>query len=170
VPRRARSSRENPSRGPALPADYAVTMALPSGHGDGEPQPDPDHDGPSDDEVDRRFAELTAGFDTPQPAPADPTPPAVSGPRDYVVADEIDEPFAPPEPEPLGTADPLLLIAWIGAVGGPIAFILLLLLWSTAPGIVWLTALCVMLAGWAVVIWRLPRSRDDAGNDDGAVV
>lgn len=154
-------------------------MALPPGHGDGTAAPEPhgrDGQGPSDEEVDRRFAELMAGFapgepEAPSPAPAPPSEPGtVGGPRDYTVAEEPDEGFVPPEPEPIGSADPLLVIAWVAAIGAPIAFILLLVLWSTAPGIVWVTALLAMLAGWGVVIWRLPRSRNPSDGDDGAVL
>lgn len=94
----------------------------------------------------------------------------MGGPRDYAVAEEPEEGFVPPEPEPISTADPLLVLAWVAAIGGPIAFILLLILWSSAPALVWLTALVAMLAGWGVVIWRLPRSRHRSDDDDGAVL
>lgn len=137
------------------------------------PDRDPVEEGPTDDEVDRRFAELTADLELAEPAPTVPdedTPDGVGpGPRDYALAEEPDEEFEPPEPEPLGTADPLQLLGWAGAVGGPIALIVILVVWPSAPLLVWLTAAAATLAGWAVVIWRLPRSREDP-DDDGAVL
>lgn len=159
-------------------------MALPPGHSDGAPEPEPEPrdrsaSGPTDEEVDRRFAELTAGFESPLPPSATAsgstsapttTPGTVGGPRDYAVADVPEDGFEPSDPEPLSSADPVLVLAWIGAIGGPIAFILLLILWQSAPAIVWLTALTALLAGWTVVIWRLPRSRNRSDDDDGAVL
>lgn len=155
---------------------------------------------PTDDEVDRRFLELTAGLgaeslvgddgptDDPdashepdlraEPAepstagavePSPPSRPAAGGPRDYSLVDEPDEAFVPPEPEPLSTAEPLLVVAWLGAAGGPLVFLVLVLLWPAAPALVWWTTLVATLAGWGLVVWRLPRTRD-GGGDDGAVV
>ncbi len=147
-------------------------------------------DGPTDDEVDRRFAELMADFDrAPDQGPdttagsstadadadADTTPPPdpqprPRGPRDYTLGvDELDESFEPPVPEPLDGVDRVSLLGWVGAGGGPVALIVLVLLWQSAPPIVWVTALAATLAGWALVLLRLPRSRDD-DDDDGAVV
>lgn len=141
-------------------------------------------DGPSDDEVDRRFAELTDGLDIggledlPEPRDVEPdeavptvasTPGAGSGPRDYSLAEEPDEPFEAPEPEPLTTADPLRLGAWTLAIGGPVLLLVLTVVWSSAPPLVWLTLLGATLLGWGVALWRLPRTRDD-DDDDGAVV
>jgi hypothetical protein len=143
------------------------------------PDRDPVEDGPTDDEVDRRFAELMADLELEPPAaevpdpdgdaPSQPADAVGPGPRDYAVAEEPDEEFEPPEPEPLGTADPVQLLGWSGAVGGPIAIILVVVLWPSAPPLVWLTTIAVTLVGWALVIWRLPRSRKDP-DDDGAVL
>lgn len=159
-------------------------------------QPDEPREGsagqePTDDEVDRRFAELTAGLadavgiDVPSdeaPSPGDVgsaglTAPdeeragpgdGLGGPRDYSLAEEPDEGFEPPEPEPLGSAEPVMVLAWLGAAGGPLVFLLLVLLWPSAPSAAWWATLVATLAGWGVVVWRLPRHRD--GDDDGAVV
>lgn len=155
-------------------------------------------DGPSDDEVDRRFAELTDGLDigglesiagvgdldqgapdTPsgppgrteaadESAPPSGEPRTGSGPRDYSLAEEPEEPFEAPEPESLATADPLRLGAWALAIGGPVLLLVLTVVWSSAPPLVWLTLLGATLLGWGVALWRLPRARDD--DDDGAVV
>ncbi|GAB2602051.1 hypothetical protein [Pseudactinotalea suaedae] len=142
-------------------------------------------DGPTQAEVDRRFAELIGGLGAPPAAPpaAEPPPaeappsspaqeveprPTLGGPRDYAPPDELDEAFQPPEPAPLGTADPIRLLAWTLAIAGPILLLLVVLAWPSAPAIVWLTLLAVTVVGWGVAFARLPRSRDDG--DDGAVV
>lgn len=114
---------------------------------------------PTDDEVDRRFAELTSAIQVGPPAP---------GPRDYAPPEDPEEPFEPPEPEPLDGVEPLTLAAWFAAVGGPLVGIVLLVVWPAAPALLWWTLLGLTLGGWAVVIWRLPRSRDS--DDDGARV
>jgi len=141
-------------------------------------------DGPTQAEVDRRFAELVNGLG-PEPGPPEPDSPAagapssdlareddpgptLGGPRDYAPPDEPDQGFQPPEPAPLGTADPIRLLAWTGAIAGPILLLLVVLVWPSAPALVWLTLLTVTVAGWGVAFARLPRSRDD--DDDGAVV
>jgi hypothetical protein len=122
-------------------------------------------DGPTQDEVDRRFAELMKDPDLIDlGGPRD----TVGGPRDYAVPDEPEEPFEPPEPEPLESADPIRLLAWTGAIAGPALLLILVMVWPTAPAIVWLTLLAATLVGWGLAFWRLPRSRDD--DDDGAVV
>lgn len=128
---------------------------------------------PSQDEIDRRFAELISDPDLDRlhrPSETGPAAPSetVGGPRDYAPPEEPEESFEPPEPEPLGSADPIKLLAWTGALAGPIALMLVVMLWPSAPAIVWLTLLAVTLVGWGVAIARLPRSRND--DDDGAVV
>lgn len=162
-------------------------------HPSGEGGPD-DRDGrggPTQDEFDRRFAELTRHPDlealqqpAPPPSPSQPEPRSgepddetgdappsstLGGPRDYAPpADELDEHFEPPEPDPITSADPIRLLAWTGAIAGPICLMLVVMFWSAAPAIVWLTLLTVTVLGWVVAILRLPRSRND--DDDGAVV
>lgn len=155
-------------------------------HGEGGPE----RREPTQDEFDRRFAELTSHPDLERlqrpepPTPAHPEQPStgdepdqagdatpsgsLGGPRDYAAPDELDEHFDPPEPDPLTTADPIRLLAWTGAIAGPIALMLVVMLWPSAPAIVWLTLLAITLLGWAVAFLRLPRSRND--DDDGAVV
>ncbi|MBG0740510.1 hypothetical protein IV500_14095 [Paeniglutamicibacter antarcticus] len=93
------------------------------------------------------------------------------GPRDY--AAEVPWPdgddFVPEDPPPLSAVEPALMLAWTGAVGGPIALLFTALLWRGAP----LTAILAMIAAFVVsagyLMFRLPAQRDDDG-DDGAVV
>ncbi|QOR69149.1 hypothetical protein IM660_10440 [Ruania alkalisoli] len=151
------------------------------------PEPDPDErepgrssPQPSDREVERRWAELTAQLgdlgtqenakDDHEPvAGADETGAAPSGPRDYEVAEDGEETgFVPPDPPPLRGSDPLPTLAWLAALGGPVATVIFLIVWPSAPSWVYLAAIMGSVVGWLVLLWRMPRSRDDS--DDGAVV
>ncbi|MCY0904221.1 hypothetical protein [Arthrobacter sp. H14-L1] len=93
------------------------------------------------------------------------------GPRDYAAEDQWPdgEEFVPEDPPPLSAVEPALMLAWTGAVGGPIVLLLTALLWRGAP----LTAIIAMIAVFVVsaayLMFRLPSQRNDDG-DDGAVL
>jgi hypothetical protein len=96
-----------------------------------------------------------------------------AGPRDYEEPEEDDGPdgdprYVPPEPPPLGAGDPLLVLAWLGAAGGPVLLLIFAMFWRTAPTGVTLGVLALFLAGVVFLVLRLPRNRDY--NDDGAEV
>ncbi|MHA7273341.1 hypothetical protein ACX80Z_07900 [Arthrobacter sp. TMT4-20] len=94
-----------------------------------------------------------------------------SGPRDYTPEepdDDEDEGYHPPEPPALGTGEPLLVLAWFGAVGGPIALLLLAMFWRAAPLTMMLGVLAIFLVSVAFLILRLPKTRDHG--DNGAEV
>lgn len=110
------------------------------------------------------------GLAAPGPVPgAEPAGPqgAAGGPRDYQVEDDEDT-FVPEEPPRLSEADPLTVLAWLGAVGGPIALLLSVMFWRSAP----LLAIVGMVAAFAVsvvfLITKLPHEKDEY--DDGARV
>lgn len=95
------------------------------------------------------------------------------GPRDHSAPEDsdgsdADEGFVPPEPPPLGSGDPLIVLAWIGAAGGPIALLLIAMFWRSAPLGAMLGVLVVFLAGAGFLITRLPKHRNIG--DDGAEV
>lgn len=92
------------------------------------------------------------------------------GPRDYSASDEPEdsEGFVPDEPPPLGTGDPLTVLAWIGAVGGPILLLLFAMFWRDAPLAATLGVLALFLAGAGYLVTKLPKYRDLG--DDGAEV
>ncbi|SDL85997.1 hypothetical protein SAMN04487916_11635 [Arthrobacter sp. ov407] len=104
------------------------------------------------------------------PAPGQPAagsneiPDTTPGPRDYEPDD--DGAFVPEEPPSLAGADPMTVLAWIGAVGGPIALVLSAMFWRSAP----LLAILGMVAAFAVavvfLIMKLPGEKDE--HDDGA--
>lgn len=89
------------------------------------------------------------------------------GPRDYGVED-ADGDFVPEEPPSLAGTDPLTVLAWLGAVGAPVALLLSVMFWRSAP----LLAILGMVAGFLVavvyLIMQLPQEKDE--NDDGARV
>ncbi|WP_426976995.1 hypothetical protein ACQCSU_19740 [Pseudarthrobacter sp. O4] len=90
----------------------------------------------------------------------------VAGPRDYEAED--DGAFVPEDPPSLAGADPLTVLAWLGAVGGPIALVMSAMFWRSAP----LTAILGMVAAFAAsvvfLIMKLPGEKDE--HDDGARV
>lgn len=122
-----------------------------------------------------------------QPVTEAPVPsprPTVIGPRDWAARDatrlvgswssgssqDDDERFVPPDPGPVLGGNPLLTLAWTGAVGAPIALLLILVLWPDAPRVVLQVAGAVFVASFTVLIWRMPARRDDDDDSSGAVV
>jgi hypothetical protein len=98
---------------------------------------------------------------------------SAAGPRDYSTPEvpedaEEHEGFVPDEPPPLGSADPLTVLAWVGAAGGPIALLLVTMFWRNAPLGAVLGLLVVFLAGAGYLVTKLPKHRDL--EDDGAEV
>ena len=94
-----------------------------------------------------------------------------NGPRDYTPEepdDDEDEGYHPPEPPALGTGEPLLVLAWFGAVGGPITLLLLAMFWRAAPLTIMLGVLAIFLVSVTFLILRLPKTRDHG--DNGAEV
>lgn len=155
------------------------------------PEPDDDREPtPDADDIDIRFAEITASLgdltvppaepeegrlEDLHPEPAAPVP-ATPGPRDFELGAEVpleddDEPgFAPPEPPALTGSDPLLTTGWIGVVA-PVALVFVyLMLWRNMPPALLLTAGVVFVLSVGILIWRLPAHRDPHDHDDGAVV
>lgn len=124
----------------------------------------------------------------PRPATGPPPPPApapethreqqpdrqqdrghLGGPRDYSPPeDENDDDFEPEEPPSLAGAEPLLVLAWLGAVGGPLFLLLAAFVWRSAPLLLILGVVAAFVASAAYLIMRLPKHRDE--HDDGAVV
>jgi len=99
--------------------------------------------------------------------------------RDWEGTDQIDaaeaevddlEHFVPPDPGPVFGGDPLLTMAWVGAAGIPIALLIMVVAWRTAPTILLQVAGVVFALSCALLVWRLPHHRDDTDHDSGAVV
>ncbi|WP_028279031.1 hypothetical protein [Arthrobacter sp. H5] len=92
------------------------------------------------------------------------------GPRDYAPADDDDDDhsYHPPEPPALGVGEPLVVLAWLGAIGGPLALLVFAMFWRTAPVMVMLGIVAVFVVSVCFLIFRLPKNRDY--DDDGAEV
>jgi hypothetical protein len=106
------------------------------------------------------------------PAPRQPSagsneiPDPAPGPRDYEADDYEDGVFVPEEPPSLAGADPTTVLAWIGAVGGPIALVLSAMFWRSAPLVAILGMVAVFAAAVVFLIMKLPGEKDE--HDDGA--
>jgi hypothetical protein len=86
-------------------------------------------------------------------------------PDEHLIGD-----FVPDDPEPvLAGADPAVVLAWCGALGGPLALLVCALVWRAVPGFVVALLIAAFVAGVGVLIMRLPRHKEDDG-DDGARV
>lgn len=94
--------------------------------------------------------------------------PPLPGPRDYAEpdADDDDEGFEPDEPGPVGTGNPLVVLAWAGAVAAPVLLLLASLVWRNASSAVVFGLLAVFVASVVYLFLRLPREHDE--HDDGA--
>lgn len=85
---------------------------------------------------------------------------------------EVDdeEHFVPPDPGPIFGGDPLLTMAWLGAAGIPVALLVVIVAWQDAPTVLLQAAGVVFAASCMLLVWRLPRRRDESDDDPGAVV
>ena len=92
---------------------------------------------------------------------------SAQGPRDYVADDDGDG-FVPEDPPSLAGTDPLTMLAWLGAVGGPVALLLSVMFWRSAPLLAILGIVAVFVLSVVFLIMKLPQEKDE--NDDGARV
>lgn len=118
------------------------------------------------------------------PAPREDVPPTASTWGEHVprpatrdgAADDLDpaelafldERFVPEEPRPL-PRDLVGWAAWAAVVGAPLFLLVVALAWRDVPQLVTAATAAVFVAGFATLVVRLPRSRDE-DDDDGAVV
>lgn len=79
-------------------------------------------------------------------------------------APELEEHFIPPEPRPIATGNPLTVLAWIGAAGGPLLLVVFAIAWRTAPFFAWFGAIAAAVAGISYLWWSLPKERDEYSN------
>jgi fatty acid desaturase len=90
-----------------------------------------------------------------------------AGPRDYGVDDD-EGAFVPEEPPSLAGTDPLTMLAWLAAVGGPVALLLSAMFWRSAPLLAIVGIVAVFVLGTVYLISKLPQEKDE--DDDGARV
>ncbi|MBO1268526.1 hypothetical protein [Arthrobacter cavernae] len=97
------------------------------------------------------------------PAAAEDAPPA-PGPRDHEVDGE--EGFVPEEPPSLAGTEPLTMLAWLGAIGGPLALVFTAMFWRSAPLVAILGIVAAFVASVVYLIMKLPQEKNE--DDDGA--
>ncbi|KQN86370.1 hypothetical protein [Arthrobacter sp. Leaf69] len=93
---------------------------------------------------------------------------APPGPRDYAAddGDPFTGEFVPEEPPSLAGADPMTVLAWLGAVGGPVALVMSAMFWRSAPLVAILGMVAAFAASVVFLIMKLPGEKDE--HDDGA--
>ncbi|NUP59138.1 MAG: hypothetical protein HOQ06_06630 [Pseudarthrobacter sp.] len=95
-----------------------------------------------------------------------------AGPRDYDMDDgDMDDDggeFVPEEPPSLAGTDPLTMLAWLAAVGGPVALLLSAMFWRSAPLLAIVGIVAVFVLGTVYLIMKLPQEKNE--DDDGARV
>ncbi len=92
------------------------------------------------------------------------------GPRDYLEPEDPDgDRFVPPDPEPIGGADPVLTLGWVATAGSLLAALVLVVL-ASPPRWLLLALGAALLCGIGLLLWRMPAGRDEDDHDDGAVV
>ena len=101
------------------------------------------------------------------PAAGRTSPHDPAGPRDYEVDDDGGE-FVPEEPPSLAGTDPLTMLAWLAAVGGPVALLLSAMFWRSAPLLAIVGIVAVFVLGTVYLIMKLPQEKNE--DDDGARV
>ncbi|QHK18774.1 hypothetical protein GU243_02155 [Pseudarthrobacter psychrotolerans] len=89
------------------------------------------------------------------------------GPRDYAVEDDAGD-FVPEEPPSLAGTDPLTMLAWLGAIGAPLALLLTVMFWRSAPLLAIVGMVAAFILAVVYLIMKLPQEKDE--NDDGARV
>ena len=99
--------------------------------------------------------------------------------RDWDGTDQIDaaeaemderDHFVPPDPGPIFGGDPLLTMAWLGVAGIPIALVIIIIAWRTAPSLLLQVGGVVFALCFLVLVWRMPHHREESDDDPGAVV
>ena len=84
---------------------------------------------------------------------------------------DLNDDFVPPEPAPIDTDDPSLVIMLLALIIGPVWLLYLLFADRYANLVWWFAAVAITLTGFALAVARQPKSRDeDDPEDDGARV
>ena len=144
--------------------------------GPGAPRPFSDFDplglsvgAPIELSAEERLAQSRATGSAPAGAAAADGREAAPGPRDFVAGDDdpiIPGEFVPEEPPSLAGADPMTVLAWLGAVGGPVALLMSAMFWRSAPLLAILGMVAAFAASVVFLIMKLPGEKDE--HDDGA--
>jgi hypothetical protein len=77
--------------------------------------------------------------------------------------------FVPPDPPPIPRGDVVSRLAWAGLIIGPAFLLTSAFVWRGAPQYLVLAAIGGFVGGFVTLVSRMPKHREDDG-DDGAVV
>ena len=154
---------------------------------------DPHDPTPTPDDVEARWLEIVARLEvsgerrdvaadavgpTGQPSTGTPDharvirPAAPTGPRAWApdpAVEEAEDHFEPPDPGPVLSGDPLLTMAWAAVIGMPALLLVAVIAWRDIPTLLLEGAGVTFLGAVGLLLWRMPRHRDDDGGP-GAVV
>lgn len=125
---------------------------------DGGDPPQADADDEPDDSL-RDRPEPQPGPDTLHPAPT----------VEQRLARDPEEHFVPPPPPPLPSTDLITRLAWVGVLGTPFVFLVIVLLGRSVPGLMAAIGAGAFIGGFVILVSRL-RGHDPYDPDDGAVV
>jgi len=84
--------------------------------------------------------------------------------------DDPGDHYEPPLPPPLPTADTTTRMAWAGVIGGPLLFLLSILLNWDLDSWAQLAGVAAMVVGFVTLVARMRDGGDDYDSDNGAVV
>jgi hypothetical protein len=162
---------------PDLPSDAAAQPSPDPGPQPPEPdRPEPDRPEATDEE---RWAGIVADLGSLGALRLPYSPAAGRSGRDWHGTEQIAaaaragaeaEHFVPPAAPPVLGGDPLLTMAWFAVAGMPVLWLVVLIVWTSAPRVVVHASAAVFVAGLAVLFWRMPHRRDPDDDDTGAVV
>lgn len=171
----ARLEGTDPSAGPGTP-EIREGHDGADGAGAAAPRPFSDFDPlglsvgvPIELSAEERLAQATADGSAPAGPAAGRQPADSPGPRDYEGAEDdpfVPAEFVPEEPPSLAGADPMTVLAWLGAVGGPVALVMSAMFWRSAPLMAVLGMVAAFAASVVFLIMKLPGEKDE--HDDGA--
>lgn len=125
---------------------------------------EPAQDDTSDDDADKDTVNLPPGLATAHGDPQSVPPPQVW--RAHEVDDRDEEHFDPPPVSPLPVGDLQFWAIIAGMGGGPLLLLYLVFFNRDASGYWILAAIAMSIAGFALLVSRMPRHHDD--DDDGA--
>lgn len=91
------------------------------------------------------------------------------GPRDWIPP-AVEDHFEPPDAPPVLDGNPILVLSWIGLIGGLTLVFGWAMFGAAFPAWLARAGLVAIVAGVAGLIWKMPHDRDPDQDDDGAQV
>jgi hypothetical protein len=98
-----------------------------------------------------------------------PATPSDERPVEHQRAPDPEEHYVPPPPPPLPSTDLITRLAWVGVLGTPLVFLVLVVFGQSVPGLVAAAGAAAFIGGFVILVSRL-RGHDPYDPDDGAVL